>query len=197
MTIKKTDAEAYMKLARVSAASGDNIAALDFYKSASTAPNAPAHVKSYAQLCIARVLVKMNKLTEAAKIYGDLAKSASIPVGHRLEAFECAREVARLRAKLPARNPSASRIKPTAIPKPGLRLYVSTKGSDSNPGSSKKPLATTCRRRLPSAPRVNTYWTTDSARSSRGSTRAPQGRTMPSRSPLTVRGLSPKALHSS
>ncbi len=142
VNIDKSDAENLLKLARISASADDNKSALEFYKSAAALPNAPAYLKSYASLCYARVLVKAGKLNDAAKVYNVVAKDPSAPESHRLEATECAAEVARLKTKLPARDPAAFRVKPANIPKPGLRIYISPKGDDSNVGSSTKPLAT-------------------------------------------------------
>jgi hypothetical protein len=105
-------------------------------------PETLGHYKSQAQLQVAASYAREGNLPAARVEYGRLATLSGVPEHHRWEAQECLRELARVQAGLPARDPLASRTIPPARPAPAVSLYVAPNGSDENPGTLDRPLAT-------------------------------------------------------
>jgi tetratricopeptide (TPR) repeat protein len=102
---------------------------------------APGHYKSQAQLQVAASHVRENDLSAARVEYAKLATLSNAPVHHRWEAQECLRELARVAAGQPARDPAASRTTLPRQPRTAANLYIAPNGSDTNPGTKDRPLA--------------------------------------------------------
>ncbi|MCX7599274.1 MAG: LamG domain-containing protein, partial [Armatimonadetes bacterium] len=131
-----------LQVAHGLAASKDYEGARAEYTAVTQSPDAPAHYRSYARLCIARTYVWERKLDAALTEYREVAAMAEAPESHRWEAEDCAREVERMKAGKPARDPAASRVQLPPKPQPAVTFYVSPTGSDANPGTQGKPFAT-------------------------------------------------------
>ncbi len=106
------------------------------------AADAPGQYRSMAQLRIAQSYVRQQNLAAAKAEYAKLEATADVPPHHRGEAAERILELDRLAAGLPARDPNRSRAKLPEWPEPALKLYVAADGSDMNPGTLDRPLAT-------------------------------------------------------
>jgi len=104
--------------------------------------DAPVHFKSYAHLLIAQSYVREGNYAAAKEEYAKLRDRPDAPPHLRWEAEERQREVERLPAGLPARDPAWSRVQLPPLPAPALTLYVAPNGSDFNPGTADRPLAT-------------------------------------------------------
>ena len=104
--------------------------------------DAPAHCKSLAQLQMAASFVRQQDWSAAKAEYERLQSMPGVPAHHRGEARECLREMERLRAGLPPRDPAWSRVQLPKRPAPGAELFVAPDGKDADPGSRERPLAT-------------------------------------------------------
>jgi len=80
---------------------------------------------------------------QAARVeYEKLASQNDVPPHHQWEAAENLKIIGRLENGLPIYEPAANRTQMPKLPKPGLMLYVAPNGSDTNPGTIKRPFAT-------------------------------------------------------
>lgn len=131
-----------LQVAHGLAASKDYEGARAEYRAVAESPEAAGHYRSYAGLCIARTYVWERKLDAALAEYQKIAAMTDAPESHRWEAEDCAREVERMKAGKPARDPTASRVQLPAKPRPAVTFYVAPNGSDANPGTQDKPFAT-------------------------------------------------------
>jgi len=104
-------------------------------------PDAPFGFESHARLCLARTFLKEKNWRGAIDAFRDVQHLASAPGHHRQEAEECIREIQRMQRGLPARDPKATRVPTPKSPKPGATICVAADGSDANPGTQAKPLA--------------------------------------------------------
>ncbi len=123
-------------------AAGRHAAARAQYGRVAALPGAPAEMKTYCALLSAHTYAAEHKLAAARNAYRALLKTPDLPSSHRLEAEESLREATRLLAGKPAHDPMDTRVQLPAFPKPGAELFVAPDGSDSNPGTRSKPLAT-------------------------------------------------------
>jgi hypothetical protein len=103
---------------------------------------APPQYRSYAMLLIARTYVREKAWPAAKAEYEKLAADEAAPAVHREEAREKLRELPRLRAGLPGRDPAWSRVQLPAKPDPEAKFFVATNGKDTNAGTIDKPFAT-------------------------------------------------------
>ena len=92
-----------------------------------------------AALAAAQTYVLEKDYANAEMVFQDIAKQDVLP-HHRLEAEECAAEVARLAAGKPARDPEVNRRRPKAIAVPKLAIYVSPDGDDDDNGTAENPV---------------------------------------------------------
>ena len=104
--------------------------------------NAPAALRSVAQLSLAQSWRREKDWGAAEKEYAKVLAMPGAPAHHRQEAEEQIRALTRLKAGQPPRDPAATR---TLVPQrlvPGAELHVSPGGSDANPGTLGRPFAT-------------------------------------------------------
>lgn len=87
-------------------------------------------------------LVTQGELAEAKVLCRALESDPGAPSHLRWEAGDRLREIERLSAGKPARDPAASRVRLPRAPRPAITLYVSPRGSDANPGTREHPFAT-------------------------------------------------------
>ena len=95
--------------------------------------------RSVAQLQIGRTYALEEKNDEAIAAYHKVKEISGAPPQHLWEADVCRQELDRVKAGLPVNDPEASRTKLAALPAPGLTLFVSPTGSDSNSGTETEP----------------------------------------------------------
>ncbi|MFC1761214.1 right-handed parallel beta-helix repeat-containing protein [Planctomycetota bacterium] len=105
--------------------------------------DAPIHFRSYAHLRIAQSYVFEGNQPAAKTTYLDIAQNKSYPTVHREEAKVLADELGHSSNELA----SLTRTEVPAISTFAAEVFVSTKGSDANTGSSKSPFATLTRAR--------------------------------------------------
>jgi len=132
--------DAQLEMAHVCFAAGEYATARTEYAKVLLEPEAPAHYKSQAQLQIAASYGRERNVSDARVEYGKVGAMTDAPPHHRWEAQECVRELNRVEKGLPPRDPTASRTK-IRLPKPAGGLYVAPNGSDTNPGTKERPLA--------------------------------------------------------
>ena len=119
---------------------GDLAGARAQYAQVASSADAPTHFRSYAQLLVAGAAVRAKDYTAAKVEYAKLATLPDAPESHRWEAGECLKEVERLEADLPARDPAWSRVQLPARAAPGAELYVAPDGKTGNTGAKDQPL---------------------------------------------------------
>lgn len=124
------------------AAAKDYAAARAEYAKIADAQDVPPQWRSLAQLCAARACVLAKDHAAAKAAYEKVKTIPNAPRHHALEADERLREIARLEAGQPARDPLASRTQLPKRPAPGLTLYVAPDGKDTNQGTKDSPFAT-------------------------------------------------------
>ncbi len=105
-------------------------------------PQARPERRSVARLQVARSFAIEKKYGDAIATYRKVKEIPGIPPHHAWEAEECVRELERLRAGQPARDPQATRTRLAPLPSPGKSLFVSPRGADTNPGTRDEPFAT-------------------------------------------------------
>jgi len=92
-----------------------------------------------------RIAASHAQQKDYAAAKAELAKIAAMadaPAHHRREAAERAKEIERIKHGQPARDSAASRTPPPKWPTPAVKLFVSPKGDDKNPGTKDQPFAT-------------------------------------------------------
>lgn len=109
------------------------------------APQARPERRSVAQMQIARSLAFEQRYGQAIAAYAKVKAIAGIPPHHIWEAEEGAKELERLKAGLPARDPQSSRTRLAPLPQPGKTVFVSPSGSDENEGTRERPLVSFAR----------------------------------------------------
>jgi tetratricopeptide (TPR) repeat protein len=112
------------------------------YTQVAAAKAAPARYRSVAQLRIVESHAQQKDFAAAKAELAKVSAMADAPAHHKQEAAERAKEIERIAQGQPARDPAASRIEPPKWPTPAVTLFVSPKGSDTNPGTKDKPFAT-------------------------------------------------------
>ncbi len=120
---------------------GEYPAARKAYAKIASDSNAPPESRSDALLCIAHTYVRTKDYKAAAEAFAKVRDFAQAPAHHRSEADERIAEMDRLARGLPARDPTASRVKLPPSPKPAAMFYVSANGNNGNPGTKEHPLA--------------------------------------------------------
>ena len=135
-------ANALLQSGHVAARAHDLEGARERYSAVLETGDAPAQFRSLAQLCIARAYLHQEDYARARSAYQVVQDLEGVPPSHVWEAQECLRELERIEAGLPARDPAWSRVELRPWPKPGLELYVAPNGSDENPGTKQRPFAT-------------------------------------------------------
>jgi len=104
--------------------------------------HAPAEWRSLAQMCVAQCNTRIGDYRGAKAAYEQVKAIEGGPAHHAKEADERIREIERLRAGLPARDPQASRVQFSQRPAPSVTLHVAVDGDDTNPGTKDSPFAT-------------------------------------------------------
>jgi hypothetical protein len=109
-------------------------------------PDAPASLRSYADLRGAQSYTAEGKIDLAKAEYGRIAANTAYPLVHRAEASDCEAELDRAARGLPRRDPAASRTGVARVVF-AAKIFVSPRGSDANDGSATAPVATLTRAR--------------------------------------------------
>jgi tetratricopeptide (TPR) repeat protein len=120
----------------------DFTAARTEYSRILESPDAPAHFRSYAGLRMAQSFAAQKNFAAARTAYDKVQATAAYPAHHRAEAQECARELERVQAGLPPRDPNASRTQLPQRPAASVEFFVAPNGNDTHPGTRQQPFAT-------------------------------------------------------
>lgn len=112
------------------------------YAAMASLPGSSPSLRAYCRLLIAQTWLQQKRYPQAAAAHRELLGSADLPTSFRIEAEEALQAIPRLRAGLPGRDPTASRIRLVPDPKPAITLWIRPGGSDSNPGTATRPLRT-------------------------------------------------------
>jgi tetratricopeptide (TPR) repeat protein len=131
-----------LELAHSLRSAGKFEAARQEYAALATSSDAPDSLRSYARLLVAHTFVAEKNYPAAKAAFEQLLTMRDLPLSHEMEAKEMLREVDRLSAGLPPRDPAWSRAPLPAQKKPAFELFVSPNGNDSSPGTAQRPLAT-------------------------------------------------------
>jgi hypothetical protein len=123
-------------------AAGERAAGRAEYARLAADIHAPAALRSIAQLSLAQTWRRENDWRAAEREYARVLTLPGVPAHQRAEAEAQLRELARLQAGQPAREPAATRTPAPQRPAPGVELHVSPRGSDANPGTRAQPFAT-------------------------------------------------------
>ncbi len=106
------------------------------------AEEVPVASASIARFRVAEGFLLQENLAAAEAACAEVIPMKDIPAHHRWEAEERIREIKRLQAGLPARDPTASRTPMPKRPTPAIELSVATDGNDAHPGTKDRPFAT-------------------------------------------------------
>jgi hypothetical protein len=131
-----------LQLGHAAWAARDYPAARAEYARLVASPDAPAPYRSVAQLRLAESYVREKNYEAARAEFQKLLTMPGVPEHHRWEAEERQREIDRLQAGLPPRDPAWSRVPLPPRPAPARQFYVSPNGNDANPGTRWRPFAT-------------------------------------------------------
>jgi hypothetical protein len=123
-------------------ATGERAAGRAAYTQLAADTQAPAVLRSIAQLCLAHSWRQEQDWDAAGQAFVQVLAMPGAPAHHREEAETQIRELTRRKAGLPPRDPLATRTPLPPRPAPGLELHVSPRGSDAQPGTSARPFAT-------------------------------------------------------
>jgi hypothetical protein len=123
-------------------ASGETKGGRAEYAQLAADTNAPAALRSIAQLSLAQTWCRKKDWSAAANEFAKVLALPGVPAHHREEAQAQVRELKRLQAGQSARGPSPMRTSLPPRPAPGIELHVSPRGSDTNPGTPARPFAT-------------------------------------------------------
>ncbi|MBN2507182.1 MAG: right-handed parallel beta-helix repeat-containing protein [Verrucomicrobia bacterium] len=104
--------------------------------------NAPAALRSIAQLSLAQSWQRQKDWNVAEKAYTALLAIPGTPAHHLEEARNRLQEISRLRSGQPAHKPAASHRAPPRRAAPGAQWHVSADGADTHPGTPDRPFAT-------------------------------------------------------
>ncbi len=111
------------------------------YQKLASLSDSPPEYRSNALLCVAHTYFREKEYAKAAATFAKVAGTADLPAHHRDEARGRIDEMKRLAQGLPARDPSAGRVKLPPTPKPVIECFVSPQGNAANPGSTERPFA--------------------------------------------------------
>jgi tetratricopeptide (TPR) repeat protein len=131
-----------LELGHTCVEAGDFSRARAEYEKVAADGDAPPQYQSYARLLVARTYTRERAWAAAKREYEKLAAKESAPAVHREEARQRLRELPRVQAGLPARDPAWSRVQLAPKPAPAVKLHVAAKGSDNNAGTLDRPFAT-------------------------------------------------------
>ena len=104
--------------------------------------NAPAALRSIAQLSLGQTWRRVKDWRAAETEYAKVLAMRDAPAHHREEAEAQIRELTRLKAGQPARDPLATRAALPPRPASGAEWHLSPRGSDAQPGTQARPFAT-------------------------------------------------------
>jgi hypothetical protein len=104
--------------------------------------NAPAALRSIAQLTLAQTWRREKDWSATENQYAKVLTMPGVPAHHREEAEAQIHELTRLQTGQSARDPSAMRTALPQRPAPAIELHISPRGLDSNPGTQAQPFAT-------------------------------------------------------
>ncbi len=93
-------------------------------------------------MCVAQCNTRIGDYRGAKAAYEQVKAIEGGPAHHAKEADERIREIERLRAGLPARDPQASRVQRPQRPAPSVTLHVAVDGDDTNRGTKDSPFTT-------------------------------------------------------
>ncbi|HEY3322295.1 MAG TPA: LamG-like jellyroll fold domain-containing protein [Planctomycetota bacterium] len=108
---------------------------------------APPQWRSLAWICAAEACVRAKDYPAAKATFAKVKDVRGAPPHHVTLADERCREIDRLQAGQPARDPLASRTQLPKRPDPGVTLFVSPDGKDANAGTKESPFASIQRAR--------------------------------------------------
>lgn len=131
-----------LQLGHAAWAARDYAAARVEYARLVAQPDVPAPYRSVAQLRIAQSYVQEKNYQAAQAEFQKLLTMPEVPEHHRWETQERQREIERLKAGRPPRDPTWSRVRLPPRPAPGAKFYVAPDGADTNPGTRQRPFAT-------------------------------------------------------
>ncbi len=138
----------YVELGHTSMEAKDYEGARKEYARIVAASDAPPAYRSHAQLRLAETFVREKNHSAAKAELAKVETLAKVPAHHIWEAAERSRELDRVQAGLPPRDPGQSRVQLPAGPKPAVTLYVAPNGSDSNPGTREAPFGSPYRAQM-------------------------------------------------
>ena len=130
-----------LQMAHAACEGGDHATARAEYARIIETPDAPPQYRTYAQLCIGQTCVRQKDYDGARAAYEKVLKLEGAPEHYRWEAEDCLREVERLKAGLPRRDPAWSRMKLPARSAAGAEFWVAADGADGHPGTRQHPFA--------------------------------------------------------
>ncbi len=130
-----------LKVGHENAAKKDYTKAREEYAAVLDNAKAPIHYKALALFCIADTYLYEKNYDEASEVLSKAMGLGLIPPHFAWEVTERKREIARLKAGEPARDPQRSRTQPPEH-NSSVSIYVATDGKDSNSGTKKEPFAT-------------------------------------------------------
>lgn len=134
-------ASAVLQLAHELRTLGKHRQARAFYSQVAEDTALSSHVRNQAVLLLARTEIALNDLPAARARLRRLVESPDLALSHAYEA----RLLLALTDRTPGGKQSAAlrdeRLVPPDLPAPGLTLHVAPNGSDTNPGTSSRPLA--------------------------------------------------------
>ena len=107
----------------------------------------PSYVRSIAALSLAQTYIDEKKYDEAISACKTICSSKTVLPHHKFEAAEMLKACENLKAGNAARDPEAYRTRLALLPQASVTFFVSPKGSDSNPGTIKKPFASLAKAR--------------------------------------------------
>jgi hypothetical protein len=139
--------EVRLQIAHTHLVAKDYPAARAAYSKIASEADLPPEYRGNAALCIAHTYVREKAYTQAAAVFAKVARRPDLPSHQRWEAEQRMQEMQRLARGLAVRDPAASRVKVPPLPEPGASFYVTSDGSDDNPGTREKPFASLQRAR--------------------------------------------------
>lgn len=123
------------------------LGAIGFSSQEAVAEDAAAASRGIARFRAAGGFLRAGNPAAARAEYAAVAGMTDIPAHHRQEAHERLREIDRLEAGLPVRDPMAGRIVLPPRPESKVVLHVAPGGADSDAGTQTSPFATLARAR--------------------------------------------------
>ena len=129
-----------LNVAHEDAAKRNYLKAREGYEAIRDNEKAPVHYRALALFCISDTYVWQKNYDKASEALTQVRTLGLIPPHFSWEVTERKREIARLKAGEPARDPQRSRTQPPEQ-KASVSIYVAVDGKDSNPGTQERPFA--------------------------------------------------------